>query len=106
MKLRRQTRNGEVKLLWCLCDHCQFGNSGGRVAPIDLESVPLGIGLSDRHYTLAHLAKYLQSVDIPGQRFIPRFMRPTVKTEWSRTAKFVVVPIPTLNIRHPKIHWT
>ena len=32
-----EVRNGEVKLFWCLCDHCQFGNSGGQIAPINLE---------------------------------------------------------------------
>ena len=40
--------------------------TGGRVAPIDLESVALGIRLSDRHYTLANLAEDVQSLDIPG----------------------------------------
>src|SRR6266481_228303 len=87
-------RNGEIKLFWCLCDHCQFGHSGGRVAPIDLESVPLGIGLSDRHYSLAILAEYLQSRDIPGESFRGRFMRPTVKSEWCRSGRVEVEHIP------------
>ncbi len=104
MKLWRQTRNREIKLFRCLCDHCQFGNSGGPVAPINLESVPLGIGLSNRHHSLANLVDHLQARDIPGERFRGRFMRPTVKSEWCRSGRVEVEHIPDLNIRQTKMH--
>src|SRR6202045_4034015 len=96
-------RNREIKLFRCLCDHCQFGNSGGRVAPINLESVPLGIGLSNRHHSLANLVDYLQARDIPGESFRARFMRPTVKSEWCRSGRAEGEDIPNLNIRQTQM---
>src|SRR4029077_14020363 len=33
VKLRRQMTNWEIKLFWRLCNHCQFRNGCGRVAP-------------------------------------------------------------------------
>jgi hypothetical protein len=74
-------RHGEIKLFRCLCDHRQFGNRGGRVAPIDLESIPFSIRLSDRHQSSAELADYLQARDIPGESFWTRFMGPTIYKE-------------------------
>jgi hypothetical protein len=96
--------NWEIKLFWRLCNACQFRNSCGWVAPINLESVPLGIGLSDRHHRPANLADYLQSLDIPGESFRARFMRPTVKSEWCRSGKVEVEDIPNLNIRQTQMH--
>jgi hypothetical protein len=86
-----------------LCDHCQFGNRGGWVAQIDLESVPLDIGLSDRHQRSVKLVDYLQSCDISGECFRARFMTPAVKSEWRRSGRVEVEHVPNLNIRQTQM---
>ena len=84
MKSRRQLTNGKVELFWRLRDRSQLATRGHRVAPIDLESVPIGIRLSDSPRRLAKLSDEGQSREIPGYSFGSRLMRPTVKSFFAK----------------------
>src|SRR5262249_54666904 len=97
-------RNRKIKLFWRLCDRSQLATRGRRVAAIDLESVPTGIGLSDPSRRLAKLADELQSREIPGNSFGTRFMRPTVKSQGRRSGKVEVEHTPNLNIGQTQMY--
>src|SRR5262245_56440412 len=104
MKLRRQLRNRKIKLFRCLRDRSQLTTRGGRVIPIDFESIPLCIGLSDRQHRLAKLADDLQSREIPSYSFGSSFMRPTVKSQWRCAGRVEVEHTPNLNVRHTQMY--
>src|SRR5262249_60447321 len=97
-------RNRKIKLFRCLCDRSQLATRGGRVAAINLESIPLCIGMSDRQHRLAKLAHDLQSREIPGNSFGSRFMGPTVKSQWCGSGKVEVEHTPNLNIRQTQMY--
>src|SRR5262249_60988814 len=104
VKSRRQFRNGKVKLSWRLRDSSELAIRSRRVVPIDLESVPIGIRLSDHPRRLAKFSDARQSRAIPRYGFGGRFMRPTVKSQWRRSGKVEVEHTPNLHIRNSQMY--